>query len=666
MTQTLKKICLFIIKIGTYLVMFVPLVVYRYSFFPFVTPKTIYFRILVEIMLAAYLFLMLLFPRYRPKSNIILISILIFIFVLILTSVSGINFERSFWSTYERMTGIFTFLHLLAFFVILTSTFKERGDWEKILAVSVLVGVILCITVLTNTGLSTRGGGTIGNTSFLAAYLLFDVFFALVLFLQQKSSFLRVFSGVSLLFLVPTLLVSTARGAIVAFWSGLFLILLGYLIFSKKKKLKKAGTYLIFCLVILSIIALIVQPSFLKNRVEKVLKDMKPRFVVWEKGWKGFLEKPIFGWGPENFNVVFTKFFNPCVFLSECGGEIWFDRVHNIVLDTLVNSGIIGLLSHLLIFAASIFALFKICFKKEENMIPCLVMAVLLIIYFAQNLLVFDMISSYTVFFLSLGFVSFLIDEEKYSFPDSAEEPSSFIREGPGRNIIFGLIVSLTILILYLGNIQPFSSAMNVVEIIITSDNLEETIVAYEKSLNTLMQKYEIREQFSLKLHQSAFNPQNNKETIRLAFQVGEEQMEESIKSNSLDFRPHLFLGRLYFSDYRFSLDREKLDSAEQIFEKAIELSPTNQQGYWHLAEVKLAKGEKQATFDLFEKAIELEPRMPKAHWYLFTVYYITGQYEQALEKIKDAEAAGYDWRKNTEDVKKVTEIYKALGLELD
>jgi len=666
MTQTLKKICLFIIKTGTYLAMFVPLVVYRYSFFPFVTPKTIYFRILVEIMLAAYLFLMLLFPRYRPKSNIILISILIFIFVLILTSISGINFERSFWSTYERMTGIFTFLHLLAFFVILTSTFKERGDWEKILFVSVLVGIIICFGVLTSTGLSSRGGGTIGNTSFLAAYLLFDIFFALVLFLQQKSSFLRVFSGVSLLFLVPTLLTSTARGAIVAFWSGLFLILLGYLIFSKKKKLKKAGTYLIFCLVILSIIALIVQPSFLKNRVEKVLKDMKPRFVVWEKGWKGFLEKPIFGWGPENFNVVFTKFFNPCVFLSECGGEIWFDRVHNIVLDTLVNSGIVGLLSHLLVFAVSIFALFKICFKKEENMIPCLLMAVLLIIYFAQNLLVFDMISSYTVFFLSLGFVSFLIDEEKYSFPDSAEEPPSFIREGLGRNIIFGLIISLTILILYFGNIQPFSSATNVVEIIIASDNLEEMTMTYKKSLNTLMQKYEIREQFSLKLHQAAFNPQNNKETIRLAFQIGEEQMEESIKVNSLDFRPHLFLGRLYFSDYRFSLDREKLDSAEQIFEKAIELSPTNQQGYWHLAEVKLAKGEKQASFDLFGKAIELEPRMPKAHWYLVTVYYITGQYEQALEKVKDAEVAGYDWRKNTEDVKKVTEIYKALGLELD
>ncbi|XOB41361.1 MAG: O-antigen ligase family protein [Candidatus Nealsonbacteria bacterium] len=666
MTQVLKKTCLFIIKTGAYLALFAPVIVYRYSFFPFVTPKTIYFRILVEIMLAAYLILMLLFPRYRPKPNIILTSILIFILVLILTSVLGINFERSFWSTYERMTGIFTFLHLLAFFVILTSTFKERKDWEKILAVSVLVGVILCIGVLTNSELSTRGGGTIGNTSFMAAYLLFNVFFALVLFLTKKSSFLRVFSGISLLFLVPTLLISTARGAIISFWSGLFLILLGYLIFSKKKKLQKAGVFLIFCLVILGIAALIVQPSFLKNKVESILKDMKPRFVVWETAWKGFLERPLFGWGPENFNVVFTKFFNPCMFLSECGGEIWFDRVHNIVLDTLVNSGIIGLLSHLLIFAVSIFTLLKICFKREENMVPYLIMAALLVVYFAQNLLVFDMISSYTVFFLSLGFVSFLRDEEEYSFPDSVEEPSSFISEGLGRNIIFVLIISLTIPLLYFGNIKPFSSAINTVEIVIASDNLDETTKIYKKSLNTLMEKYEIREQFALKLYQSAFNPQNNKETVRIAFQIAEEQMEESIKNNPLDFRPHLFFGRLYFTDYRFSLDKEKLDSAEQIFEKAIELSPTNQQGYWHLAEVKLAKGENQATFDLFKKAIELEPRIDDSHWYLAMVYYITGQYEQAFEKVKDAEAAGYDWRKNTEDVKKVIEIYKALGIELD
>ncbi len=663
----LEKTCLSIIKIGTYLALFAPLIVSEYSFFPFVTPKTIYFRILVEIMLAAYLLLVIYFPRYRPKLNIILTSVLIFIFALILASALGVNFERSFWSTYERMTGIFTFLHLLAFFVVITNTFKKREDWEKILAVSVLVGVIISISVLTKNEISTRGGGTIGNTSFMAAYLLFDIFFAMALFFTKRNSFLKTFAGVSLLFLIPTLLMSTGRGAIVAFWCGLFLVLLGYLVFSEKKKLRKAGFFLILCLVIFSIAMLIIQPSFLENKIEKTLVDMKPRFVVWEKGWKGFLERPIFGWGPENFNVVFTKFFNPCVFLSECGGEVWFDRSHNIVLDTLVTTGVIGLLSYLFIFVVSISALLKICYKKKENIFAPLMIAVLFIVYFFQNLLVFDMISSYMVFFLSLGFASFLVNEEKELDSDMLERPTnSILSKKPIQNIILVLIISLSVSFIYFGNIQSYSSARNIVKMIVFSNDLKQSLDFYKKALDGFMEKYEAREQFAQKLGQSAFNPNNNRETVNSAFYIAEEQMEESIRKNSLDFRHHLFLGKLYFADYRFSNNTEKLYLAEQTLEKSIELSPTNQQGYWHLAEVKLLKGEKQTVFDLFKKAIELEPRISAAHWYLAMAYRMTGQYEQAFEKLKDAEAAGYHWKNNADDLRDVAEIYKALGMESD
>jgi len=663
----LKRFCLSIIKWGTYLVLFTPLIISQKSFFPFVTPKTIYFRILVEVILAAYLILIIFFPRYRPRINVIGISILIFLFVFILASVLGVNFERSFWSTYERMTGIFTFLHLLAFFVVITNTFKKREDWEKILAVSVLVGVIISIGVLTKNEISTRGGGTIGNTSFMATYLLFNIFFAIALFFTKRSSFLKTFAGVSLLFLIPTLLMSTGRGAIVSFWCGLFLAFLGYLVFSEKKKLQKAGFFLILCLVIFSIAMLIIQPSFLKNKIEKTLVDMKPRFVVWEKAWKGFLERPIFGWGPENFNVVFTKFFNPCVFLSECGGEIWFDRAHNIVLDTLVATGVIGLLSYLLIFAVSIFALLKICYKKKENIFVPLMIAVLFIVYFFQNLLVFDMISSYMVFFLSLGLASFLIDEEKELDSDMFERPTSFVlSKKPVQNIILGAIILLSASFIYFGNIQPYSSATNTVQMIIFSDNLEQSLDFYKKALSGFMEKYEIREQFTQKFYQSAFNSNSNKETVNSAFYIAEEQMEESVRINSLDFRHHLFLGRLYFADYRFNMDIGKLHLAEQTLEKSIELSPTNQQGYWHLAEVKLAKGEEQAAFDLFQKAIELEPRLGVSHWYLAMTYRITGQYEQAFGKIKDAEAAGYNWKNNIDNLRGVAETYKALGIESD
>ncbi len=655
----LENFCLSIIRWGTYLILFTPLVISRSSFFPFVTPKTIYFRVLAEIIFAAFLILAIYFPQYRPKFNVLSVSIFIFVGVIILTSFLGINFERSFWSTYERMTGIFTFFHLLAFFVILSSVFKKREDWDKILSVSIIVGVLLCLYVLTAGGreISSRGGGTIGNTSFMAAYLLFDIFFALILFFGKKTSGWRTFSGLSLFLLISVLLTSTARGAIISFLGGMVLFLLGYLVLSEKKQLKKTGIFLLLFLVFLGVILLIYQPSFVRNTIKTTLREMKSRFVVWEKAWKGFLERPIFGWGPENFNVVFTKFFNSCIFLSEYGGEIWFDRAHNIILDTLVTTGIVGLLSYLLIFAVSIFGLLRVYLKEKEDIFSFLGMMVLFIVYFFQNLLVFDMISSYTVFFLSLGFVSFLIEKEETSSVQFSEKPFN--------SFLISLILILTCLLLYFGNIQPANSAVNTVKVILPSYNLEEVMGFFKKSLNTFMERYEVREQFSLRVYKAGFEQKESEEILSSAFELAEEQMEESIRKNPLDFRPHLFFGKLYFSDYYFSHNEEKLILAEKILEKAIELSPTNQQGYWYLGEVKRAEDEHQAALDLFEKAIDLEPRLGRSHWYLSVLYKMKGEYEKALEKTKDAQAAGYNWKRNLNELKSVAEIYDILGDDL-
>ena len=659
--STLERICLFVIKLGAYLTVFTPLIVHERSFFPFVTPKTIYFRILVEIMLAAYLILAVYFPRYRPKINSVFSSILVFIFILILTSFLGINLERSFWSTYERMTGIFTFLHLLAFFIILTSVFKKREDWEKLLSVSILVGVFLCIGLISTNQASSRGGGTIGNTSFMAAYLLFNVFFALFLFLEKKSSGWRIFSGISLLFLIPVLLTSTARGAIVSFWLGLFLLFLGYLIFSNQKKFQKVGYFLIFFLIVLVLILLVLQPSFVKDKINQTLKDMKPRFVVWETAWKGFLEKPVFGWGPENFNVVFVKFFNPCMFLSECGGEIWFDRAHNIVLDTLIATGIVGFLSYLLVFAVSIFKLLKICLKRKENIFAFLTMMVLLIIYFFHNMLVFDMISSYAVFFLTLGFISFLIEEDKDSFLDIAQTPSNgFLHNKRIQQVITGSIIVLIIFLVYFGNIQPFSSAVNIVNMIILAESLEDSSDYLEKALNSSMEKYETREQFAQKVYQISLKsgfPSN----IALFFDFAEEEMQKSVEKNPLDFRPRLFLGKTYFAHYRTSYDKNILYLAEKTLKEAIELSPTNQQAYWHLAEITMLKNDLPSSYALFQQAIDLEPRYGKSYWYLAMAYKITGEYDLALAKLEDAENNGYNWKGNMFDLTNASEVYRIL-----
>lgn len=651
-----EKICLFIIRWGTYLVLFTPLVIHTRFFFPFVAPKTIFFRIIVEIILAAYLFLVISNHHFRPRINALTIALVVFLSIFILTSFTGVNLERSFWSTNERMTGIWTMLHLFAFFIVLGSVFKRRQDWEKILGVSIIVGVLLSIYILKGDEISTRGGGTIGNTSFMAAYLLFDIFFAIILFLSKRK-FWQIFAGLSLALMLPVLFTSAARGAIISFCGGLFLLMLGYLIFSSKKVLKRIAFGIILVLAVLGIILAVVQPVFVKDKVDITLREMESRFAVWEKGWKGFLERPILGWGPENFNVVFLKFFNPCMF-SSCGGEIWFDRAHNIVFDTLVSSGAVGFFSYLAIFAVAIFGLLKVAAKvvERKNVFVPLGIAVLLIVYFFQNLFVFDMINTYLVFFLSLAFIAFLTQK-----PPPLEE--KIVKARHINSVLGFLVIVITVFALWLGNIQP-AIANHYVMKMVGSQYATEASLFFQKSLDTWMEKYEPREHFSQKMTKSIYQTDindENRETFQAAFDLAEAEMEKSIQQNPLDFRHFLFLGELYNSSYRFSGNQEKLLKSEEILEKAIALSPTNQQGYWNLAETKIAQGKTDETIQLLEKAVELEPNVGYSHWYLAMAYSIAGEYQLAKEHIVEAEKGGFYFKDNLENLKRVINIYSVL-----
>ena len=424
--SSLEKIYLFIIEWGTYLALFTPLILLRDYFFPFVSPKTIFFRIVVDIIFVAYVLLAVSNPRYRPRINILTASIIVFLGILVLTSFTGINLEKSFWSTFERMTGLLTFFHLFAFFIILTSVFRERKYWERILTVSIIIGVLLSFYVLINDDVSSRSGGTIGNVSFLAAYLLFDIFFALTFFLIKTGAW-RIFYGAAFILMSSVLFFAAElpRGGISALFLGIFFLFLSYMVFSRKKLLKRLAPVVLVLVILAGI--LVSQTSFFKEKMFDI-KDLpdESRKIVWQMAFEAWKEKPFLGWGPENFNIPFTKYFDPKLPLT---GDIWYDRVHNIVLDTAVASGIIGLLSYLVIFGIAIFKLLRICPKVAEikNVFLPLGMITVLAVYFIQNIWVFDMISTYMMFFLVLAFVSFLIESGKQETAPEKEIKASRI-----------------------------------------------------------------------------------------------------------------------------------------------------------------------------------------------------------------------------------------------
>ena len=374
-------------------------------------------------------------------------------------------------------------------------------------------------------------------------------------------------------------------------------------------------------------------------------------------GLKGFQERPILGWGPENFNVVFLRYFDPRVFMSEYGGEIWFDRVHNIVFDTLVTTGIVGLLAYLSIFGVAIRGLLGSVSKiaERKNLFLPLGFCVLLIIYFFQNLLGFDMINSYLVFFLSLGFINFLIQEPK----DFQEETKT----KPIKAIFAAAIIAAILPLLWWGNIKPLAANYYIIKAIGTQ-NINEAFLSFQKSLSSSMNKYETRENFSQRIGRAVY--QEISEDLRPVFQktieLSEKEMEKSIKENSLDFRHHLFLGELYLSSYRFSNNQEKIKRAGEVLGKAVELSPTNQQGYWQLAEVGVAQGKIGEATPFLRKAVDLEPRLGNAHWYLALAYQIAGQYQLAKTEVLEAEKYGFNWKANLDNLRRVLDIYRSLG----
>jgi len=657
----LEKIYFSIVEWGTYLILFTPLIFLRGYFFPYVVPKTIFFRILVDIILVAYILLSISNPKYKPRMNALTISIAFFILISIIASVFGVDFTRSFWSTFERMTGLITFLHLFAFYIVLTSVFKERKYWERILTVSILIGVLLVFYVSTSTDPTARGGGTLGNTSFMSAYLVFDIFFALILFLTKKGAW-KIFYGFLAAPLIWLLLFppqEPTMGAIGAFFGGIFLLGFGYLLFrlftSGKKSLKKLAIGLIIFLILAG--AGFTQTGFFKDKLAGVTQSSswEARAVVWNMGFEGWKDRPWLGWGEENFNIPFAKHFDPGLPVT---GDIWYDRVHNIVLDLLISSGVLGFLAYLAIFGTAIVGLLKICPKitEKQNAFFPLGMIALLAVYFVQNFWVFDMISSYMVFFLTLAFVCFLIQGGKSKTVFQEEE----VKEKGMSPFLGALLIIATLFTLYFGNIQSAKSSNYVVRGI--SLPLEGALSAFQKAIEASpMAVVEAPEQISKKVTNLASEDNVDRDLLIGGFALAEKELKKSIERNPLDFRTHLILGKQYNDLYYLTGDQEALEKANETLSRAKELSPNNQQVYWSLAQTFLAQGLEDETVEAMQKSVDLDPNFPQSHWYLAMAQKAVQDYESAWESVKEAENVGFNWRGELEYLKPVIEINQYL-----
>jgi tetratricopeptide (TPR) repeat protein len=431
-----------------------------------------------------------------------------------------------------------------------------------------------------------------------------------------------------------------------------------FLFAKKNRRLRNIALGFVGALVlIISSLLAFQDSSFVKgsealNRFASIPRDAlrNPRFMVWGMAIDGFKERPILGWGQDNFNLVFNKYYDPKMH----GQEQWFDRAHNIFFDWLIAGGILGLLGYLSLFLAAFaliwknegnsavgetrFARFKNDIKsyfsgeKAKKAVEASILSGLLVAYFINNVFVFDNLFSYILFFSLLAYLHRIHAGGGVALSGQNEKRTRKMLEEEIPFVVIGVPISvLLIAVIYFVNMRPIYANQALIEGIrphgnsFTKENLDSfreaigyetfgSAEAREQLLQSAMQvkdapvdeklKQETfdfaKEQILLQIKEAPGDARYNMFAGILLFRYGqnseamahfEEAHKNSLKKQTLDF--NLILAYLKMG---------KIDEAHTLAKEAYESEPSFQEAAKYYAITSMHKGDEQFANDLLAK----------------------------------------------------------------
>ena len=422
------------------LLLLTPLVISPGTFAHFAASKAIYARILIETMFVAWVFLALKFPEFRPPQSRVLLALTLYALAALLAALWGINPTQSLWSSYDRMTGVVDLVHWLLFAVVLVSVMRRPGDWTVLLNWQLGVTTLLAIIGLTqaygysfipSVAARCRVDATLGNPSLLAPILVVSILVAAGLFLQSvlkggpgpdpqwagpgrntaglnrgpvplSLTALRGF-WLTVIFLgIFVLILTGTRGALIGLAAGAACMPIAMLIWGNRQAVK--GTALAAGGVLATVAILFAADHTVglsttdcadqtaSNRLADLASagtgdsSLENRLAAIEAGLQGFIERPLLGWGPENFGYAFDRHVDAWVFKH---GSFVQDKAHNQAIEELATKGVVGALAFLFLWLVLVWAIVRRKRPASEDVLAYAILGALAG-YFVQNLFLFD------------------------------------------------------------------------------------------------------------------------------------------------------------------------------------------------------------------------------------------------------------------------------------
>lgn len=653
----MQKILEKIVKWTTAISFIMPLFFFPYIaahfIFPFIVPKVLLFRTIVLIMLGAFVLLLVSArAKYKVAWTPITLSLSLFLISFLLSTFLGVDWYHSFWDNHERMLGLFTLIHYFLYYLIATTVIREEKDWKFLLRfVMVAASLVMLVGVLQRTifpdlllnGGNSRVSATLGNPIYLGGYGLFLSFLGAYMFFKEEKKRAKIYSLVAAVLGIVGLFLSSTRGSFLGLVAGAVVLFVWYALTWKEYRKKLfiiGGTVAAVGILALGILYVNRQNPTVQNL--PVLGSLLnttlsggtagTRLMAWGIAVDAWKEKPVFGWGPNNFFYAFNKYYRP-EFLEHGWGETWFDNAHNIIMNTLAVQGLFGVLTYLAVFGVVGTVAVKSYKKKTLDIHTAGIALAFLSAHLVQNIFVFENPTSYLYFFFFLAFLNAqMISREK--------EEAQTSKVGAGVQALVWVVIALVI---YITNVNPARANMAVLKAIGAAYTGAQPLEAYQNAIKIPSPHIDdIRNDFARAVIQRApaYVEDNRKDEAAQLVTLAYNELQKNRTLHPMDIRVHLQQAQTADIAVRYVGQVDKLFEAEATIQEALTYSPKRQQLFYMLSVVKLQVQKPDEAIKLLNQAIDLDPKIGEGWWRLAVVYKATGKEKEMRDTIQKAFAA--------------------------
>jgi O-antigen ligase len=600
-------------------------------------------RSLNTVLLVQILMIFLGIYLFKNKSIVkivkspITISLSIFFIIMVVASVFGVDFVSSFWSKVTRTTGIFYFLHIGFLYLIFLSVFNNKEDIFKLLKVFVVSTALFSfLSAVGNEGFGLIfqnkewQGLTFGNSTFAGMYILPSFVLSLYFIISKTIVLNKWFK-----YLLPFILifnpfifnfgllrgeafegVKSLLGSAQASASIVYISIFGVLFFYLLEKIKNAKIkkntiiVLVSCIFVLTIFiskSLLTKDSFVQNVYLSQSSAARP--LVWDLSKQAISEKPLLGWGVDNFDIAYQKYYDNRVLELKNGGEAWFDRAHNIFIDQAIETGYLGLAGYILVFLSIFFCLMYVILKSEDQ--DYRLLGGVLFVYFLGHIFEiqtsFDTTVSYVSLVVLVSVSTFVYLETKSKYEQNIKL---------NKNIVAGIFVFLAIYMFFLGSVNIIKSQNANTSVRVVGSSAKRLEV-YQNLFDTKMDKPAFLWATSNDIQRgiasdtSVLSDEFQREGLKEEVSVILNYYEEYIKEDNGNFRALLNMADFYI--YQRLFDVDNLNRAHEILDRVIEINSSSPQPYWMKAVASLYQAKFKDAQMYAQKAYDLNPHIEES-----------------------------------------------------